>query len=299
MKGQLNRCTLCPRRCGADRAHGQTGVCGQTDKIKAARASLHMWEEPCISGTKGSGTVFFSGCGLRCVYCQNESIVNGDGGIVSKDELGEIFLKLQGAGAHNINLVTPLHFAPQIADAVLSVRDRLLIPVAVNCGGYELADTLKIFDGIADIYLPDFKYAFSETAEKYSNAPDYPEVAKAAVAEMVRQIPETVFDKNGIMQRGVIVRNLLLPGSLKNSKAVVKYLSETYGGSIILSLMCQYTPMKTPFAELDFKTPAREYEKLIDYAEKLGVKRAYIQDSESSSAEFIPKFGKNSIILDF
>lgn len=298
----LKNCTLCPRKCGADRTAGETGVCGQTSEIKVARASLHMWEEPCISGKNGSGTVFFAGCPLKCVYCQNFDIAqNGDGGKITEDELCELFFKLKKAGAHNINLVTPTHVTPQVANALKKAKKSLEIPIVYNCGGYELAQTLKMLENSVDIYLPDFKYADENAARKYSNAPDYPEVAKKAIEEMVRQCPKPVFDDDGMMKSGVLVRHLLLPGNLKNSKAVIEYLHKTYGDSIILSIMSQYTPMKSceKYPELEYKTSRREYEKLVSFAESIGVKRAYVQSEESASENYIPKFGKNGIVLDF
>lgn len=295
-------CYLCPRQCGADRQNGSLGYCGKTTEITAARASLHMWEEPCISGTKGSGTVFFSGCTLKCVYCQNSSIaLNGDGGVLSPDGLADIFLKLQDSGAHNINLVTPTHFVPEIVTALERVKARLKIPVVYNTSGYELPETLKMLDGLADIYLPDFKYINPETAKKYSNAPDYPEIAKAAVREMVRQRPHAEFDTDGIMKSGVIVRNLLLPGNLKNSKDVISYLYAQYKDDVYLSIMNQYTPVVSndKYPELNCTPSAREYRKLVGHAVDIGVKNAYIQDAEVSSTAYVPLFGKDSILLDF
>ena len=225
-------CTLCPRSCGADRAAGQKGYCGVGGtKIKAARAALHMWEEPCISGSQGSGTVFFSGCPLRCVYCQNRDIARaGAGKEITVERLSEIFLELQEKGAANINLVTPTHYTPEIVKAVAEARDGgLTLPIVYNCGGYEKPETLRTLEGIVDIYLTDFKYMDAEAARRYSHAPDYPEIAKEALGEMVRQQPEPVFDEKGMMKKGVIVRHLLLPGHLKNAEAVVKYVYETYG----------------------------------------------------------------------
>lgn len=298
----MSLCYLCPRRCGADRENGSLGYCGKTSEITAARASVHMWEEPCISGTKGSGTVFFSGCTLKCVYCQNhETALDGNGGKISEDELAGIFLKLQDIGAHNINLVTPTHYTPQLVRVLENVKPKLKIPVVYNTSGYELVSTLKMLEGLVDIYLPDFKYMSAETAKKYSNAPDYPDAAKKALAEMVRQKPETVFDKDGMMTSGVIVRNLLLPGNLKNSKEVISYVHSEYADRVYLSIMNQYTPLikNEKYPELNSKTTRREYRKLVDYAVGIGVNNAYIQDEESSSEAFVPIFGKDGILLDF
>ena len=238
-------CTLCPRMCAVDRKSGERGICGQTTEIKVARAALHFWEEPCISGEKGSGAVFFSGCALHCVFCQNENIANGTAGkVISTERLGKIFLELQEKGANNINLVTAGHFLPQVAVALEMAKEQgLHIPVVYNSSGYEKAKTLKMLDGLVDIYLPDFKYMDAVLAKKYSHAQDYPEIAKEALSEMVRQVGEAEFDSRGMMKKGVIVRQLLLPGHVKDAKNVLKYLYETYGDRIYISMMNQYTPM--------------------------------------------------------
>lgn len=247
LRDRMSGCTLCPRMCGADRENGKTGFCGETGEIRAARAALHMWEEPCISGKEGSGTVFFTGCTLRCVFCQNHEIAGSKvGKVISEERLAEIFLELQGKGANNINLVTPTHFVPQIIRALQSAKKQgMYLPVVYNTGGYERVETLKMLDGLVDIYLPDFKYLNTDHAKKYSMAEDYPEVAKAALAEMVRQAGKPVFDERGMMKCGVIVRHLLLPGCLADGKRVVKYLHETYGNRIYMSLMSQYTPLES------------------------------------------------------
>ena len=220
----MENCMLCPRECGVNRKNGETGVCGQTAAIKAARAALHMWEEPCISGQNGSGTVFFSGCNLGCVFCQNHNIATGKAGIeISTERLAEIFLELQEKGANNINLVTAGHFLPQVAVALEMAKEQgLHIPVVYNSSGYEKAKTLKMLDGLVDIYLPDFKYMDAVLAKKYSHAQDYPEIAKEALSEMVRQVGEAEFDSRGMMKKGVIVRQLLLPGHVKDAKNVLK-----------------------------------------------------------------------------
>lgn len=288
-------CNLCPRGCGVDRAAGQKGFCGVAGaKIKVARAALHMWEEPCISGTKGSGTVFFSGCPLRCVYCQNREIARGGSGKeITEERLSEIFLKLQEKGAENINLVTPTHYTPEIVRAAARAREEgLRLPIVYNCGGYEKTKTLRMLEGVVDIYLTDFKYMERDTAQSYSHAPDYPAVARQALAEMVRQQPEPVFDGDGRMKQGVIVRHLLLPGHLKNAKAVVKYVYETYGNSVYLSLMNQYTPLPgmEKWPELNRKVTKREYGRLLDYAVELGVENGFIQEGETAKESFIPAF---------
>lgn len=292
----LSRCTLCPRNCKVNRADGENGVCSATGrKILAARAALHMWEEPCISGNRGSGAVFFSGCPLRCVYCQNYDIARTQVGMeISEERLGEIFLELKEKGAANINLVTPTHYTPQIIRAVKRARkEGMSLPVVYNCSGYEKVETLKMLEGIVDIYLTDFKYMEKQWAEKYSKAPDYPERAKEALAEMVRQTGRVVFDSEGMMKSGVIVRHLLLPGRVKNAKAVVKYVFETYGDQVYLSLMNQYTPLpqvKKDFPELNRKVTKKEYERLLSYALDLGVENAFIQEGDTAKESFIPMF---------
>lgn len=242
-------CMLCPRECGADRAGGQRGQCHVDGGIKVARAALHMWEEPCISGREGSGAVFFSGCSLGCIYCQNREISGGKSGeVISPERLAEIFLELQDQSANNINLVTAAHYAPQVRQALETAKNRgLTIPVVYNSSGYEKVETLKMLEGLVDVYLPDFKYMTGTLGAQYSHAPDYPETAKRAVAEMIRQQPEPRFDGRGIMTAGVIVRHLLLPGHVKEARSVVEYLYRTYGNQIYISMMNQYTPVEQGF----------------------------------------------------
>ncbi|MFQ7290046.1 MAG: radical SAM protein [Lacrimispora saccharolytica] len=287
-------CRLCPRNCGADREHGKTGFCKVPAELYAARAALHFWEEPCISGERGSGTVFFSGCTLRCVYCQNASIARADAGRrITWERLTEIFLELQEQGAHNINLVTPTHYAPWISKALQRAVDQgLKLPVVYNCGGYEGEESLRWMEGLVDIYLTDFKYMDSALAARYSQAPDYPEEAKKAFDRMFRQVGTPVFDGEGMMQKGIIVRHLLLPGALKNAKAVVKYVYETYGDEVYLSLMNQYTPLEGANLPepLNRKVTKREYERLVDYALDLGVTNAFIQEGDTAKESFIPAF---------
>ena len=293
------KCTLCPRSCGADRTK-ITGFCGQSDKLYAARASLHMWEEPCISGESGSGTVFFTGCNLGCVYCQNREIADGHIGFeITAERLAEIFLEQQSRGANNINLVTPTHYVPHIIRALDMVRGRTLkIPVLYNCGGYESVKTLKMLEGYVDIYLPDFKYMDSEIAKRYSNAADYPETAKKAIAEMVRQTGECAFDENGIMQKGTLVRHLVLPSYIENSEKVIEYLYNTYGGSIYMSIMNQYTPMPyvENYPEINRAVPDEEYNEVIDFAVDLGVENAFVQEGGAVSESFIPLFDGEGIV---
>lgn len=297
----MSNCNLCPRQCGADRENGKSGICGVLGKnILAARAALHFWEEPCISGERGSGTVFFSGCPLRCVYCQNYQIASTEVGMeISEERLKEIFLELQEKDAHNINLVTPTHYTPEIIRAIRNAKEQgLRLPIVYNCSGYEKVETLKMLKGIVNVYLTDFKYMEREAAVRYSKAPDYPEIARAALKEMMNQTGEAKFDENGIMQSGVIVRHLLLPGHVRNARAVVKYVYETYGDQLYLSLMNQYTPLpqvKKEFPELDRRVTEREYQRLISYALEIGVENAFIQDGNTAKESFIPMFDYEGI----
>lgn len=288
-----NECSLCPRMCRTDR-DVTTGYCGVKNTLRVARAALHFWEEPCISGEEGSGAVFFTGCNLRCVFCQNYHIARAEQGKeITTERLAEIFLELQEQKANNINLVTGTHYVPQIVEALQSAKKQgLQIPVVYNCGGYERTETLQLLEGLVDIYLPDFKYMDSQRARKYSHAKDYPEVAKAALAEMVRQQPEAVFDERGLMKRGIIVRHLMLPGGIKDSKEVVRYLYETYGDQIYMSLMNQYTPLAhvEAYPEINRKLKKFEYDRLVDYAIALGVENAFIQEGETAEESFIPAF---------
>lgn len=268
-----------------------------TEEIKVARAALHMWEEPCISGETGSGAVFFSGCQLSCVFCQNGNISDGTvGKLITVERLSDIFFELKEKGAVNINLVTPDHYVPQIIEAIRAARERKLeLPFVYNCSGYVRAETLKMLDGYVDIYLTDFKYMSAELAAKYSHAPDYPRAAMAALGEMVRQTggDKTAFDDRGIMQKGVIVRHLQLPGHLADSKKIIKYLYSTYGDDIYISIMNQYTPMKgieKTFPELAVGVSEEEYDELVDYAVDIGVENGFIQEGDTIGESFIPEF---------
>ena len=287
-------CELCPRRCGADRENGIKGFCGETSEIRVARAALHMWEEPCISGENGSGTVFFTGCTLRCVFCQNHVISDGEvGKIISVRRLADIFHELNEKGANNINLVTPGHFAPQIIRALdLAKNEGMKLPIVWNSGGYERQETLKMLEGYVDVFLPDFKYLNPLHAKKYSMAEDYPDVAKAAVAEMVRQAGSPEFDERGIMRKGVIVRHLLLPGCLADAKRIVEYLYQTYGNRIYLSLMNQYTPLPQvrDIPDLNRRVTKREYEKVLNHALDLGITQGFFQEGGTAKESFIPLF---------
>ncbi len=298
----LSHCTLCPRNCGVDRASGNTGFCGANDKIKIARATLHAWEEPCISGENGSGTVFFSGCNLSCVYCQNKKISQeGAGFEVSVERLTEIFFELETLGAHNINLVTAAHFLPQVMTSVKRAKDQGIgIPFVYNTSSYEYAESIKLCEGLIDIFLPDFKYIDSKRAKKYSCAVNYPEIAMAAIDEMVRQQGALQFDEDGMLTKGVIVRHLMLPDGLAESKKIIKYLHEKYENNIILSIMNQYTPVGNleDFPELQKKVKASDYEKLIDYALSLGVENAFIQEGGAAEESFIPDFNGLGVVKE-
>lgn len=295
----MKECRVCPRNCSADRLSDQKGFCRVGAEIILARAALHMWEEPCISGKEGSGAVFFSGCSLGCKFCQNGQISRGQTGKkVTADRLADIFLELQQQKANNINLVTAGHFLPQVAEAIEKSRNRgLQIPVVYNSSGYEKSEMLKLLEGLVDIYLPDFKYMDPELAEKYSYARDYPEVAREALKEMVRQTGTPEFDRQGIMKKGVIVRHLLLPGHVKDSRRVLEYLLSTYGKEIYISLMNQYTPMPAMKDDprLFRKVTDREYQRLIDYGIQLGLENGFIQEGETAKESFIPEFNGEGI----
>ncbi len=291
----MSKCCLCPRLCGADREMGERGVCRQGSDIRISRADLHMYEEPPISGVRGSGTVFFSGCSLGCVFCQNKAISRGDqiGRAVSPRELADIFFELRDRGAHNINLVTAAHFSDGVAQALELARPTLGIPVVYNSSGYERVETLKAFDGLVDIYLPDFKYASSELAAKYSKAPDYPRVAEAAIFEMYRQVGGYSYGEDGLLKRGLVVRHLVMPSSRKDSISVLKRLSNLLPTKdILLSLMSQYTPefaSDSGCPELLRRVTTFEYMSVLEYADALGFE-GFMQGRASASSDFTPDF---------
>jgi len=322
---EYENCMLCPRKCGINRNKDEKGYCGETSRIMAARAALHFWEEPCISGTKGSGAVFFSGCNMRCVFCQNYDIARGNvQKEISIERLSEIFLELQEQNAENINLVTPTHFVPSIVRALeIAKRNGLNIPVVYNTSAYEEVETLKMMDGLVDIYLPDCKYYDAALSQKYSGAKDYFEKSQSAIEEMLRQVGVCKFiensenkkiisaneyndlimsmeetdedcdDYNGPkLSKGVIVRHMMLPGNIEDSKNVIKYIHDKFGNDIFISIMNQYTPMKTVsnFPELNMKVDKNDYENLIDYAIDIGIENAFIQGDDTSSESFIPAF---------
>ncbi len=288
---EYRSCELCPRRCGADRTTGR-GVCGMGDTVMLARAALHHWEEPCISATRGSGTVFFSGCPLGCIYCQNREIALGHAGRpVTPERLIDIYLSLAAQGAHNINLVTATHFTPTVIETVACARAaRLSIPVVWNTSGYERVETLASLDETVDIYLTDYRYTDSETAAAYSYAPDYPAAAWDAIAEMVRQTGPCCYDTDGVMTRGTIVRILLLPGHLIEAKLALRRLYHRYGDAVQFSLMQQYTPPSGMPSPLDRRVSEAEYDSLVRYAAALGITNAYTQAREAAEESFIPPF---------
>lgn len=318
---EQRECRLCPRDCSVNRragaavsygAGGGMGICGETDRVRLARAALHMWEEPCITGTGGSGTVFFSGCSLRCVFCQNASIARGNvGKEVSIERLAEIFLELQEKGAENINLVTGDHFVPQIIGSLKRAKDQgMHLPVVYNTSSYVKVNTLKALGGLVDIYLPDFKYYDGDRAFRYAGAKDYPSAAKEAIREMVRQQGKPEFlgrdgeiidseaynsieESEGIvMRRGTIVRHLLLPGGLEDSKQVIAYLLDTYGTKIYISIMNQYTPVKNfpDLPELNRRVTEEEYEDLLRFAMDRGIENGFLQEGDTAEESFIPSF---------
>ena len=322
---EVECCTLCPRNCRAQRLQGKNGYCGVGNKIKVARAALHMWEEPCISGENGSGAVFFSGCNLGCVFCQNHTIASGmTGNEVSVERLAEIFLSLQEQGANNINLVTGTHYVPQIVRALdLAKNQGLIIPIVYNTGAYETVENIRRLDGYVDVYLPDLKYLDTKLSGKYSHAPDYFDVASAAIAEMVRQVGTPLFaredsgrksegkvlydaaayqemEEQGVSQvmcRGVIVRHLLLPGCSTDSKKIIRYLLQTYQERIFISIMNQYTPLShvSAYPELMHKVTPEEYEDVVNYAIELGIENGFIQEGDVAEESFIPEFDGTGI----
>ncbi len=296
MTNEYINCSLCGRNCKVDRTCKERGFCRMGHLPVVARASLHAWEEPIISGERGSGTIFFSGCSLGCVYCQNRKISRGEKGKeITSERLAEIMLELENNGAHNINLVTPTHFVPSIREAIIMAkRGGLDKPIVYNTSSYDTVETLKSLDGLVDIYLPDLKYYRPKSARELSFAENYVDTARAAIAEMVRQQPAPVVE-DGLMKRGVIVRILLLPRHVAEAKLSLKYLYETYGDSIYISLMNQYTPFKDMKAPLNRPVSREEYRELLEYAEGLGLKNGFSQEFGTASESFIPDFDNSEI----
>ncbi|MBR0443200.1 MAG: radical SAM protein [Clostridia bacterium] len=291
----MSGCQLCPRRCGADREAGRVGYCGVGAKVRIARAALHLWEEPIISGTRGSGTIFFSGCNLRCVFCQNREVSHGGKGReLDVRELGEKMLALQQQGAHNINLVTPSHYANEIIAALKRVRSKLYIPVVYNCGGYESLETIDALAGLVDVYMPDIKYYSPAFSRDYSGAENYFEVARAALLRMYEQVGRPEMSASGMMTRGVLVRHLVLPGCRKDSIAILGELADMFApGEIILSLMSQYTPEfvpeDCPYDNLKRRITSLEYESVVNEMQRLGFE-GFVQSRTSATTAYTPKF---------
>lgn len=294
MKNLMESCTICPRECKVNRSLAQVGLCGMSDKIVVARIAPHYFEEPPISGVNGSGAIFFSGCNLKCIFCQNYNISTKNfGKEISVFELANKMIELQNLGVHNINLVTPTHFIPQIAQAIKIAKENgLVIPIVYNTSSYEKVSSLKLLDGLIDIYLPDLKYYDDLYSIKYSKAPNYFNIAIDAIEEMYRQVGNVVYDKNGIMKKGIIVRHLMLPGRGDDSKKIIEYLHLTYANNIFISIMNQYTPLEQvkEIDELNKKVSDEEYSKLINYACDIGVENAFIQEGDTCSESFIPEF---------
>ena len=293
----LKRCMLCPRKCGVNRYH-EKGFCGATNKVKVAYYSLHMWEEPIISGDNGSGTIFFSNCNLRCLYCQNKKIsIDGYGKLISNKRLSEIMLELQSKGAHNINLVTPTHYVPNIVSVLHKIKDKeLKIPVVYNTSSYENVGTIIACRNLVDIYLADLRYFDDSLGEKYSLCSNYFETATMAIDEMYRQVGKCEFDENGLLKKGLVVRVLILPGHIDDSKKIIEYLYRTYGDDIFISIMNQYTPInKCKYSNLNRKVTDKEYDSVIDYALSIGVSNAFVQEGDAASESFIPQFNKKIV----
>lgn len=298
MKEEFNKCRLCPRNCFVNRNLDEVGYCGANNKMVIAKYYLHKWEEPCITGKNGSGTIFFSYCNLRCLFCQNYKIsILNYGKEISVEKFSNICIELQNRGATNINLVTPTHYVPLIIDGIKLARELgLKIPIVYNSSGYENVETIRMLDGIVDIYLPDFKYYSDEYAIKYSKCHNYFKYAALAIDEMVKQKGEAIFDDDGNMMSGVIVRHLLIPGMEDDSKKVLKYLYDKYGNKIYISIMNQYTPIrKCKYEELNKKISLDVYDEIIDYAWDLGIKNAFIQEDGTQDESFIPDFDIDTI----
>jgi len=295
MNSLYSKCNLCPRKCGADRNNG-SGFCGMDSKVRVARSALHMWEEPCISGEAGAGTIFFVGCSLRCRYCQNYKISScknaDDYPIVSDEELVQLMLKLENQGANNIDLVTPTHYVPNIINAVKLARaEGLTLPIVYNCGGYESLETLDMLKDTVDIFMPDFKYWSCESSASKSMCADYPDVCKEALNKMY-ELVGPIQMKDGLLKRGMLVRHMVLPGATKEAIEILRYLAETFADNIIISLMCQYTPTEMVAGDesLGRRITKREYEKVVNEALALGLNNVYIQDRESADASYTPDF---------
>ena len=295
----LENCTLCMRNCNVNRNKGIKGVCNSSNSIRIARAALHFWEEPCISGEKGSGTVFFSNCNLKCVFCQNYKISSeGFGTEITIERLAEIFLELQDKGANNINLVTPTHFVPQIIESLKIAKNKgLNLPIIYNTNSIDTLDTIKALNGYIDVYLPDFKYFEDKYSLKYSKIKGYSANALEIIEEMIRQVGYPKFSEDGIIMKGVIIRHLLLPGLLFDSKKIIDSIYKKFGDSVYISLMNQYTPMYNAkmYPEINKSINEKTYDSIINYALSLGVRNGFIQESGTNSEEFVPDFNNEGV----
>ncbi|HHW03787.1 MAG TPA: radical SAM protein [Thermoanaerobacterales bacterium] len=294
IKKTLEKCTLCPFQCKVNRTIGQKGICRAPENMIVAKAFAHRWEEPCISGEKGSGTVFFTHCNLRCIFCQNFRISQeGYGKAVTIDELAGIFLRLQQEGVHNINLVTPTIYTLQIIEAIKSARSQgLSLPIVWNSNAYESADVIRILKGFVDVYLPDLKYFDDDIAVKYSKAPNYFNIATRAILEMFSQVGEPVFDEKGIIKRGLIIRHLVLPGHKEDSKRILRWIAENLPKGVYISLMSQYMPYykAESHPELNRRLSAAEYDEIVEYFFELGLENGFVQEEGASSEEYVPDF---------
>ena len=293
MEELFSKCRICPRECNANRNKGELGFCKAPNKMVIGGYHLHLWEEPIITGKKGSGTIFFSHCNLGCIYCQNYDIsLNSAGEEISIERLSSIMLELQDKGASNINLVTPTHYAPLIKESIIIAKEKgLNIPIVYNTSGYENKETIKLLKGLIDIYLPDFKYYDNNLGIKYSKVNNYFEHASLSLEEMYQKIGKYKYDKGGNLVKGIIVRHLVLPGHVEDSKKIIKYLYCKYHNNIIYSIMNQYTPVrKLNIQSLNRRVSKEEYNDLIDYAYNLGIRRCFVQEEDSQSKSFIPKF---------
>ena len=294
MKELLENCNICPHKCNINRNKGKIGRCKATNKIKVALYSVHNFEEPCISGEKGSGTVFFSNCNLNCIYCQNYEISQqGRGKEISIEELSDIFIEQQKRNVENINLVTPTSYAPQIIEAIKIARKKgLNIPIVYNTNGYENVETIKMLDGYVDIYLPDLKYYYNDIAKKYSKIDNYFEIATKAIKEMEKQIGKTVIDENGIMKKGIIIRHLVLPNNIENSKKILKWIRENMNNDTYISVMAQYFPTYKAKEDLELnrKLTKQEWREIEEYIEKLGIENGFIQELGEHEEEYVPKW---------
>ncbi|MDS0525363.1 radical SAM protein [Clostridium sp. SHJSY1] len=295
----LENCKLCKRQCGVNRLKGELGVCSADSKIKVAKAYLHLWEEPPVSLGNGSGTIFFSHCNLKCVFCQNHEISQEfKGKFITIERLSEIFLELQCKGSSNINLVTPTHYVPQIKEAIeISKKNGLTLPILYNTNGYDTLDTIKSLNGFIDVYLPDFKYYNDKYAIRYSNAISYEENIILILNEMIEQVGEPIFDSDGRILKGVIIRHLMLPGLLFDSKKIIDKIYNTFGDKVYISIMNQYTPMYNSknYPEINKLLNPKHYNSLIEYAESIGVSKGFIQDVGTNNTSYVPNFNFQGI----